>query len=120
MMHLFSTTPKCRQLIWGDASKQDEWLHTADVLTPVQCLDVCGCRSNVIMERTRPLPIGCPLDDVEAVFEDGHYRRPLTDFEWVWVDLYEQQDADAGFQDVPELHRCYDGPHMYCWKRYST
>ena len=25
----------------------------------------------------------------------------------------EQPDADSGFQDVPELHRCYGGPHMY-------
>lgn len=113
MMELFRTTPKPRQLVWGD-QKAQAMLRRADDFEKVKCLDVCGCRSNVIMERTRPLPIGCPLDDIEPVFdEDGKYLRPLTDFEWLWVDVYEQREADSGFQDVPDLHKCYDGPHMY-------
>ena len=64
------------------------------------------------MERTRGLPIGCPLDELEPVFNDGQWRRPLTDFEWLWVDIFEQ-DTDEGFQDVPDMHRLYDGPHLY-------
>ena len=37
----------------------------------------------------------------------------MTDLKWFWIDMYEQPDADAGFQDVPDMHRCYDSPHMY-------
>ena len=93
MMEIFRSTPKPRQIVWGD-QKAQEWLRRADDFQSVHCLDVCGCRSNVLMERSRPLPIGCPLDDVEAVFDDnGKYRRPLTDFEWLWVDVYEQHEV---------------------------
>ena len=80
----------------------------------VRCLDVVGCRSNFFLERKRDLPVGCPLDALEPVFnEDGSWARALTDFEWLWVDLYEQPYADEGFQDMPDVHRLYDGPHLY-------
>ena len=111
MMAVCNSTPKPRQTVWGDAKAQ-EWVSRADIMEPVQCLDVCGCHSNVFMERTRPLPSGCPLDDVEPVFDDdGHYTRPLTDFEWLRVAVYEE--FDGGWQDAPDLHRLYDGPHLY-------
>ena len=59
MMQLFRTNSRPRQIVWRDSTAQ-EWLRGADGLTPVQCLDVIGCRSNVLMEHKRPLPIGCP------------------------------------------------------------
>ena len=57
------------------------------------------------MERTRPLPIGCPLDRLEPVKD-----RDLRDFEWLWVDAFCE---GGGYQHQPDQHRCYDGPHLY-------
>ena len=119
MMQLFRTTPRPRRFVWGDSTAQ-EWLRSADGLTLVQCLDVTGCGSNVLMERQRPLPIGCPLDDVKPVVEDGYCTRPLQDFEWLWVDLYEQVDGMLGSRmclsctDAMTAHTCTH------WRQYST
>ena len=52
MTQLFRMTPRPRQLVWGDTSKQSERLRACDDFEPVQCFDVVGCRSNVLMERT--------------------------------------------------------------------
>ena len=46
------------------------------------------------------------MDELEPIG-----NRALTDFGWLWVDVYEQ--FDGGWQDEPELHRLYDGPHLY-------
>ena len=62
------------------------------------------------MERTRDIPVGCPLDEMEPVFVNGCYD--LTRFEWIVVDALDQW-GDAAFQDEPTLHRLYDGPHIY-------
>ena len=64
----------------------------------VSCMGVVGCRLNACMERLRPIPIGCPVDELEPLG-----NRALTDFEWLWVDVYEQ--FEDGWQDEPELHR---------------
>ena len=108
MYRHFADLPLPRQLHWGDQEKQTNQYNNL-----IKCLDTVGCRSNFFIERTRPIPIGCPLDELEAVFDDnGQYRRHLEDFEWLWVDVFEQ-DSEEGFQDAPELHRLYDGPHLY-------
>ena len=62
------------------------------------------------MERIRDIPIGCPLDQIEPVFVNGEYD--LTRFEWLCVDILEQE-GEVTSQDVPDLHRLYDGPHLY-------
>ena len=72
----------------------------------VNCMDIVGCRLNAFMERLRPIPIGRPVDELEPVG-----NRALTDFGWLWVDAYEQ--FGDGRQGEPELHRLYDGPHLY-------
>ena len=102
MRNVFATLPLPTQIHWGD-----ETVRPTDDYCPVKCLDIVGCRSNFFYERTRDIPVGCPLDDVEPVYADGVLRRPLTDFEWVWIDILEQQDWSDGFQDVPDLHRLY-------------
>ena len=53
-------------------------MHPRD--TSVKCLDIVCCRSNFFMERTRDIPVGCPLDEMEPVFVNGCYD--LTRFEW--------------------------------------
>ena len=75
----------------------------------VSCMGVVGCRLNAFMERLRPIPIGCPVDELEFVGD-----RHMSDFEWLWVDVY--GDFDGGWQDAPDLHMLYDGPHLYPWK----
>ena len=81
--------------------------------TTVKCLDIVGCRSNFFIERTRDIPVGCPLDQFEPVFKkDGTYD--LNRFEWIFVDVYMQDDDwSEGFQDMPDLHRLYTGAHLY-------
>ena len=69
-------------------------------------MDVVGCRLNAFMERLRPIPIGCPVDELEPVG-----NRALGDFEWLWVDVY--GEFDGGWQGCPDLPRLYDGPHLY-------
>ena len=109
MHNAFVSTPLPKQIHWGNDVLKN--LVTPD--QPVRCLDIVGCRSNFFRERVRDIPVGCPLDEFEPVFdEDGTLNRPLTDFEWLWVDVYQQGDAD-GFQDAPDMHRLYDGPHLY-------
>ena len=33
------------------------------------------------------------------------------------MDAFEEAhaDSDLGLQDVPDFHRCYNGPHVYPW-----
>ena len=83
-------------------------MHLLD--KPVKCLAIVGCRGNFFIERTRDIPVGCPLDEMEPVFVNGCYD--LTRFEWIVVDALEQW-GDATFQDEPTLHRLYDGPHIF-------
>ena len=113
MYTMFMQLPLPKQIHWGDRERQAESRKTEG--NTVRCLDVVGCRSNFFIERTRPVPIGCPLDQLEPVFdEEGRWRKQLTEFEWLWVDIFEQDDVEIeGFQDAPELHRLYDGPHLY-------
>ena len=64
-------------------------------------------------ERIRPIPIGCPLGELQPVFdENGKWIHNATKYEWFWVDVYEQT-TDEGWQDAPDMHRLYDGPHFY-------
>ena len=109
MHNAFVSTPLPKQIHWGNT----ELKNNVSQDQTVGCLDVVGCRSNFFRERVRDIPVGCPLDEFEIVFdEDDNLMRPLTDFEWFWVDVYNQGDAE-GFQDAPQLHRLYDGPHLY-------
>ena len=47
-----------------------------------------------------------PVDELEPIGD-----RHLSDFEWFWVDVY--GEFDGGWQDAPDRHRFYDGPHLY-------
>ena len=109
MHELFASLPLPKTIQWGDQERQDE-AHSND-WTQVQCLDIVGCRSNFFLERTRDIPVGCPLDQLEPVFVDGTYD--LNRFEWLYVDILEQGDDGDMFQDAPDAHRLYDGPHLY-------
>ena len=97
-------TPTPRQIVWGDSERP-----ARVSMEDVSCMDVIGCRPNAFMERLRPIPIGCPVDELEPVG-----NRRLGDFEWLWVNVYGQNED--GWQDAPELHRLYDGPHLYPWE----
>ena len=108
MHKTFASLPLPQQIHWGE-----ETARCKDDFSIVKCLDIVGCRSNFFYERTRDIPVGCPLDEFEPAYVDGVLRRPLTDFEWLWLDTLEQQDYSDGFQDMPDLHRLYDGPHLY-------
>ena len=108
MHKAFASLPLPQQIHWGE-----ETARCKDDFSIVKCLDIVGCRSNFFYERTRDIPVGCPLDEFEPAYVDGVLRRPLTDFEWLWLDTLEQQDYSDGFQDMPDLHRLYDGPHLY-------
>ena len=48
------------------------------------------------MERTRPLPIGCPVDRLVPVAGN------LTDYEWLWVDAF--AEGGQGYQHQPDQH----------------
>ena len=75
----FAHLPIPRQLHLGDQESQAR-VHNETV----KCLDVVGCRSNFFFERVRDIPIGCPMDGLEPVFDDnGQYRKHLTEFEWL-------------------------------------
>ena len=109
---MFADLPLPKQIHWGDRERKLE-ARSMDH-DHVHCIDVVGCRSNFFMERTRAIPVGCPLDQLEPVFDsNGNWRRNLTDFEWLWVDIYEQEDDEEGFQDAPDMCRLYGGPHLY-------
>ena len=43
---------------------------------------------------------------------NGKWIHKATKYAWFWVDVYEQK-TDEGWQDAPEMHRLYDGPHLY-------
>ena len=43
---------------------------------------------------------------------DSSGNYDITRFEWIWVDVYEQEPGE-GFQDEPDVHPLYDGPHLY-------
>ena len=107
MHNVFASLPLPQQIHWGE-----ETARCNNDFSIVKCLDIVGCRSNFFYERTRDIPVGCPLDDFEPVYADVVLRRPVTDFEWVWIDILEQQDWSDGFQDVPDLHRLYGGPYL--------
>ena len=109
MHELFELQPLPKTIHWGDQERQAE-AHRNE-FTPVKCLDIVGCRSNFFLERTRDIPVGCPLDQLEPVFVDGKYD--LDKFEWILVDVFEQGEDGDMFQDVPDAHRLYDGPHLY-------
>ena len=74
----FVETPTPRQIVWGDNERQ-----ARVCMEDVSCMDVVGCRLNAFMERLRPFPIGCPMDELEPIGD-----RHLSDFEWLWVDVY--------------------------------
>ena len=100
MMDMFETTPRPRQLCWGDAAAKARAL-AADDFTPLTCMDVVGCRKNALLSR-KWLPVGSPMDTLIPVFDDaGQYGLPLKRFAWLWVDAGEIQ------------HALYDGPHLY-------
>ena len=99
-----SGTPTLRQIVWGDNERQ-----ATVSIEDVSCTGVAGCRLNACMQRRRPVPIGCPVDELEPVG-----TRHLVDFEWFWVDVYGQNED--GWQGAPELRRLYDGPHLYPWR----
>merc|ERR1711983_643566 len=80
MYSMFAETPCPRHIIWGDNERQAEAKQRGT--EDVTCLHVVGCRLNCFMERTRPLPIGCPLDKLVPVTGD------LTEYEWLWVDAF--------------------------------
>ena len=103
MMEAFQTTPRPRQLCWGDPkmqeqAKQSDGFTQADLF----CMDVVGCRSNALLSR-KWLPVGTPLDCFRPVFtgrdEDD---TPLKRFAWLWV-------------ETEGRHTLYDGPHLYPW-----
>ena len=54
MLKLFQTTPMPRQEVWGHASAI---FASQEEESQVRCLDICGCRSNVLRERTRDLQL---------------------------------------------------------------
>jgi hypothetical protein len=108
LLKLFQETPMPRQEVWGHASA-----IRAQEQGSVRCLDICGCRSNVLLERMRDLPIYCPIDECERIFDvRGHYNCALTEFEWIWVDIFEQAESDVGWREHTG-NRLYDGPHLY-------
>ena len=109
MHELFASLPLPKTIHWGDQERQAD--ARSNDWTPVQCLDIVGCRSDFFLERTRDIPVGCPLDQLEPVFVDGHYD--LNKFEWIYVDILEQGDDGDMFQDAPDAHRLYDGSHLY-------
>ena len=37
----------------------------------------------------------------------------LTRFEWVFADILKQEGYYDTYQDAPDLHRLYDGAHLY-------
>ena len=86
-MHtMFTTLPLPKQIHWGDEERQAQRLPKHGT---VPCLDVVGGRSNFFLERTRDIPIGCPLDQFERVFVNGQCDD-LTRCEWLCVDVFEQ------------------------------
>ena len=87
--------------VWGDNERQ-----ARISMEDVSCLDVVCCRLNALMERLRPIPIGCPIDELETVGD-----RALADVKWALVNVY-GQNGD-GWQDAPELNRLYGGPHLF-------
>lgn len=104
MMEAFKTTPKPRQLHYGDPKMKDACM-AADDSQPLGCLDVCGCRSNALLSREW-LPVGTPLDAFRPVFaENGDYDLgDISEYAWLWVDVPEGE------------HDLYDGAHLYPWE----
>ena len=45
MMKMFQTTPRPRQLSWGDTAARAS-VMAQDDFAPITCLDVRGCRKN--------------------------------------------------------------------------
>ena len=98
MMETFQTTPKPRQLYYGDP--------TATAMSEGQtlgCLDVCGCRPNALLSREW-LPVATPLDSFRPVFAGTGDFHDLCEYAWLWVDVPEGE------------HDLYDGPHLYPWE----
>ena len=100
----FSETPAPRHIVRGDNERQ-----ARVSMEDANCMDVVGCRLNAFMERLRPIPIGCPVDELEPVG-----NRALTGVEWLWANVYGQKEE--GWQDAPQVHRLYDGPQFHPWK----
>ena len=77
MMALFETTPRPRQLCWGDTAARARAM-AQDEFTPITCMDVRGCRKNALLTR-KYLPVGTPLDTLIPVFDEagGQYCLPL-------------------------------------------
>ena len=68
-------------------------------------LGYSGVPKQLFLERIRPIPVGCPLGELQPVFDKhGNWIHKATKYEWFWVDVYEQK-TDAGWQEVPEMHR---------------
>ena len=97
----FIETLAPRQIVWGDNERQ-----ARVCMEDVSCMGIVGCRLNTFMERLRPIPTGCPVDELEPIGD-----RALTDLEWFWVDVY--GGFGGGWQDAPDLRRLYDGLHLY-------
>ena len=100
MTEIFRTTPRPKQLCWGDGKVNAHMQRVDDFASPdLFCMDVVGCRSNALLSREY-LPVGSPLDHLEPVFENGEYKHPLEKFTWLWV-------------ETEGTHSLYDGPHLY-------
>ena len=85
MMKLFEQIPRPKQLSWGDAAAKARALAQDD-LTPIQCMDVRGCRKNALLTR-KYLPVGCPTDTPIAVFDEHrNYNVQWRRFAWLWVE----------------------------------
>ena len=79
MMQMFETTPRPRQLCWGDTAARARAMAQDD-FTPITCMDVRGCRKNALLTR-KYLPVGSPLDTLLPVFDEaGRYVVPLKRF----------------------------------------
>ena len=69
MMAMFEAIPRPKQLCWGDAAARARALAQDD-LTPINCMDVRGCRKNALLTR-KWLPVGCPMDTLLPVFSEA-------------------------------------------------
>jgi len=123
MARLFEEVPKCKQQYSGGGGAG---CHTGE---DCYALDINRCRRNGLTGwDDRPLPIGCPLDKLEPLFDEvGNMTHPWEEWHWIWVEVRQDVVADrlgehglspeeSGYVAEPHpAHVLYDGPHLYPW-----
>ena len=102
MMNAFMNIKKPTQLHYGDPTARQRALASDDFQS-LECLDICGCRSNALLSREW-LPVGSPIDHFSPVFDSekvGSYYRPLEEYAWIWVEAEGTHDLFFGSNLYP-------------------